>query len=175
MKKISTSRLILRPLRISDEKAINNNIRSPEVLEHMRILSYPYDESTTLPFITKAISDFELGLQYVYAICIKKNKDPIGIISLTHLDRKNSEAEIYYWLGKDHWHRGYMTEAIGAILDLGFNVLNLREISARVSSANRDSMQLLTKYGFKYKNTIPYGRFKNGKYYDELIYLIRKS
>ena len=175
MKKISTSRLILRSLRPSDEKSVNINIRSPEVLEHMRILSYPYDESTTLPFIKKAIADLEHGLQYVYAICLKKNNDLMGIVALTHVDRKSSEAEIYYWLGKEYWRCGYMSEAINAVVDLGLNSLDLRYIFARVSSANGDSIRLLTKNGFTFKKSIPNGRFKNGKYYAELIYWIKKS
>ncbi|MDZ7795950.1 MAG: GNAT family N-acetyltransferase [Candidatus Marinimicrobia bacterium] len=175
MYKLHTQRLLLRPLRPADADGINKNIRSEAVLEHMRVLSYPYDIRTTLPFVRKAIRDLRNGSQYVFAVCNGSNDTFMGIIALTHIDPRKKCAEVYYWLGQDFWHRGYMPEALNAVRDFAFNTLNLQHIRARVSSANFASIKLLKKSGFILERTLPEARYKYGKSYDELCYGIGRD
>ncbi|MFO7840617.1 MAG: GNAT family N-acetyltransferase [Fidelibacterota bacterium] len=175
MYKLHTQRLLLRPLRPSDTDEINKNIQSEAVLEHMRILSYPYDISTTPPFIRRAIRDFRNGSQYVFAVCNKSSDTFMGIIALSHIDLHRKCAEVYYWLGQDFWHKAYMPEAINAVRDFAFNTLNLQHILARVSSANFASIKLLEKSGFILERILPDARNKYGKKYDELCYAMRRN
>ncbi|MBW6458593.1 MAG: GNAT family N-acetyltransferase [FCB group bacterium] len=170
MQSLITSRLLLRPLGLTDAKAIDTNIRSEAVLEHMRNLSYPYDTDRTIPFIREAIEDFISGKQYVYAICNKKKNNLMGIIALSHIDRRSGSAEIYYWLGESYWHRGYMLEAVSAVLEHGFYDLALKRIFARVCAGNTASVKLLEKAGFRLEHMQKNGRSKDGKYEDELYY-----
>ena len=54
------------------------------------------------------------------------------LIGATGLEsyRKHDRAELGYWIGKPDWDRAYCTEAAAAVLDYGFNDLNLNRIQA---------------------------------------------
>ena len=45
--------------------------------------------------------------------------------------------------------KGLMTEAIHAIIDYGFNIMNLNRIEALVGIENAPSLKLMEKYSFK--------------------------
>ena len=47
----------------------------------------------------------------IWAICDKKTEKMIGAIKFEKLDEIRKEAEIGYFLRKDFWSQGYMTES----------------------------------------------------------------
>ena len=59
-----------------------------------------------------------------------------------------SKAEIGYDLSKDYWGKGFMQEAIGPILDFGFEEMGLSMVEAEVEKENARSITLLKKLGF---------------------------
>lgn len=172
MAPLTTSRLLLRPLRLTDAEAIDKNIQSKAVLEHMLNMSYPYDTDRTIPFIREAMRDFTSGNQYVYAICDKHTHVFMGIIALSHIDYRTRSAEIYYWLGDTYWCRGYMSEAVSAVIGHSFHDLTLKHLFARVAAGNSGSIALLEKAGFRLQNVHKDGRYKNGNYEDEFMYCL---
>ena len=54
----------------------------------------------------------------IWAICDKKEQRMIGAIKFEKLDEIKKEAEIGYFLKKDYWSQGYMTEAVTKLRDL---------------------------------------------------------
>ena len=55
---------------------------------------------------------------YQWAIVLKDNGDePIGGISVVHMDEKVAAEHIGYCLGKKWWHKGIMSEALKAVLN----------------------------------------------------------
>ena len=62
----------------------------------------------------------------------------------THTNR----SEIGYDLAVDFWNRGIMTEAVAALLQYGFNTMNLHRIEARMNPQNRGSQLVCEKLGF---------------------------
>jgi len=57
-------------------------------------------------------------------------------------------AGIGYELGHVFWRKGIMTEALTAIIGLGFKVMGLNRIEAVVMPENEPSLRLLAKLGF---------------------------
>ena len=54
----------------------------------------------------------------VWAICDKESQQMIGSIKFEKLDEIKQEAELGYFLKKDYWGRGLMTECVKEILFL---------------------------------------------------------
>jgi [ribosomal protein S5]-alanine N-acetyltransferase len=68
----------------------------------------------------------------------------------------SSHVEVGYRLPQSSWGKGYATEATRAVLDYGFNVVGLNEITAVTHADNAASQQVLTKVGLKRDGTFNY-------------------
>lgn len=64
--------------------------------------------------------------------------------------------EIGYVLSKDYWGRGFMPEAVQAVIQYLFEVENLDFIIASHFEHNRQSARVQQKCGFAYGKTLPY-------------------
>ena len=51
----------------------------------------------------------------VWAICNQDNQEMIGSIKFEKIDEIKKEAEIGYFLKKDAWSQGFMTEAVSKL------------------------------------------------------------
>ena len=64
-------------------------------------------------------------------------------------------AELFYALFSDEdKQKGMMKEALGAVLEYGFTVMELHRIAALVRRDNLPSLKLLQYYGFKFEGTL---------------------
>jgi [ribosomal protein S5]-alanine N-acetyltransferase len=57
-------------------------------------------------------------------------------------------AELGYCLRSPFWRRGYMGEALAALIDYAFATLKLRRLEADVDPGNAGSVRLLERMGF---------------------------
>lgn len=89
----------------------------------------------------------------------------------------HDRAEIGYGLRTDTVKRkGYMSEAITAVLDYGFSQMNLHRIEAMASPSNDASIRVLEGNGFVREGLLKQHYFINDVYEDSAIYaLIRKE
>lgn len=70
-------------------------------------------------------------------------------------------GEIGYELGQSYWRQGYMSEALQALLALGFNSMELNRIEALTVPENEASAALLRSLGFTEEGTLrDYDYFK---------------
>lgn len=81
---------------------------------------------------------------YQWAIVLKDNGDePIGGISVVHMDEKVATAHIGYCLGKKWLHKGIMSEALKALMDLLFDVAGFNRIESRHDPNNPNSGKVM--------------------------------
>jgi len=73
----------------------------------------------------------------------------VGTCTLAHLDPTNRRAEIGFVLGRAHWGRGLMKDAVRLLLDHAFGTLGLHRIEADVDPRNVRSLRLLERLGFR--------------------------
>lgn len=64
------------------------------------------------------------------------------------------EAEIGYWLGKPHWGRGLIPEAVTALLSRCFDELKLDAVWCAYYDGNDKSKRVCDKCGFRYHHTV---------------------
>lgn len=87
-----------------------------------------------------------------WVICKKEDKKLLGYISFHHIDVSQKYAEIGYALSVEQHRKGIMQEAINAVLNYGFDILQLKYIIANVNVKNIPSQKLLLKSGFVIKS-----------------------
>ncbi len=84
-------------------------------------------------------------------LSIVKNQDDsiIGVIGLHELDFQNGTGYLGYFLAKEHWNHGYVTEAVSLAIDYSFKRMNLRKLHSSVYEPNTGSIRVLQKNGFR--------------------------
>ena len=82
-----------------------------------------------------------------YAICLYSNDKYIGNVQLTNI--KNKTAEFHIFIGdKRYWGKGIGKEATKKIIELGFNVMRLKEIYLEAKRNNIAAVKESKKNGF---------------------------
>jgi RimJ/RimL family protein N-acetyltransferase len=72
----------------------------------------------------------------------------IGQCTLFGLANTSRRGEIGYALAASAWGRGYMHEALTALLDHGFDALDLHRVEADIDPLNAASARSLARLGF---------------------------
>lgn len=94
----------------------------------------------------------------------------IGLISLINIDYINRSAELHIFIGdKKNRGKGIGTFAVNAMIEHGFNNLNLRRIELEVLEDNAIAVHTYEKCGFIREGLKRSAIFKNGKYVSVII------
>lgn len=142
-----TERLSLQRIKLEDEKdlfALRSN-------EHINaFLDRPSAKSVAaarqfIHQVNDAIAD---NKSINWAIVLNETGKLIGTICLWQFVKADSKAEIGYELLPSHQGKGLMQEAIAAVVEYGFKIIELEVIEAEVHVENVKSIQLLEKNGF---------------------------
>jgi RimJ/RimL family protein N-acetyltransferase len=115
---------------------------------------------------------FENNTGYTFAVRNKEGQI-LGAIGLH--DRDDDKAELGYWMGKPFWNKGYITEAATALIDFGFNELQINKIYATYFLDNPASGRIMEKIGMEKEALLKQHLKKDGKYIDVMMYSILKN
>ena len=97
--------------------------------------------------------------------------DAVGAVGLElRNDIYRKAPLIGYWLGKDYWGHGIMTEAVKLVTAYAFANLDVVRLQAGILGNNPKSMRVLEKSGFTKEGILRNAIFKNGVVLDEHIY-----
>lgn len=150
MKEIITKRLIIRHFTINDSSDLYEYAKSELVGPNAGWKPHKSEEESK-EIVNMFIEDDES-----YAIVLKSENKVIGSIgfhdSKPDVDLQDLEQrEIGYVLNPKYWGNGYMPEALNAIIDYGFNKINLDLIWCGHYDFNNNSKRVVEKCGFKYR------------------------
>lgn len=169
---IETKDLVLRELTHDDLPGYFEIFGNAEVLKYYGLK--PKDNAQDLiKRLERNIALFHKKKGMRFAIC-NKNNELIGTIGFKYWDKRNLKTEISYELVPKHWNKGYMTQAINAIVKFGFKH-QLNRIEAWVMSDNIGSSKVLIKCGFKTEGVHRQSLKWDGKLHDIEWYSILKS
>ena len=174
MEALHTTRLLLRPWKITDAEALYAQAHNPIIGKRCGWSPHKSVEES------REIIEVVLSKSHSFAICLANNI-PIGSIGLllqgeSNLPISESEAEIGYWLGEDFWGKGYVTEATLRVLQYAFEELHLTQLWAGAYEENIASQRVLEKCGFGYHHTIEDFLFPlTGERHTSLIYTLNRE
>lgn len=80
------------------------------------------------------------------------------------------QAKLGYWLGVPYWNRGYMTEAVQALVGYGFTELGLNKITASHFARNPASGRVMQKLGMTQEGLLRQDVRKNDDFEDLVLY-----
>ncbi|HNS11007.1 MAG TPA: GNAT family protein [Bacteroidia bacterium] len=110
-----------------------------------------------------------------WAVCSAENPTLLGIVSYHFIDKANHRAELGYILNDNHWGKGFTNDAVSALINFGFSIMDLHSIEAKINPDNVASKQLLLKHHFKKEAYFRENYYYEGKFLDTEVYSLLKS
>ncbi|WP_346984515.1 GNAT family N-acetyltransferase [Chryseobacterium sp. POE27] len=145
--KLETERLQLKEINENHVEDILK-IRSNEVINRFVKRNSPKNNYDALQFILTIKERTKNNQTYYWGISLKSQPELIGTICLWNFSEDRKTAEVGYEMLPDYHGKGFMSEALKAVIDFGFNELDLREIVAFTNRFNENSKKLLLRHGF---------------------------
>ncbi|HKM34653.1 MAG TPA: GNAT family N-acetyltransferase [Lachnospiraceae bacterium] len=143
---LETNRLVLREIRINDAEAIYDYLSDSEVIKYLEGSTDSIEEAKG--YISCISEGYEKRTDIRWGIELKENNTLIGDCGLGHINEPKTPTELGYILSKKYWNKGYMSEALKAILEYGFEELRLHRIQGWTHPDNIISSRLLLNNGF---------------------------
>lgn len=129
---------------------------------------YPYTRKNAEDFIAFAQGETERG-GYYRAIVV--GGKAVGGIAVTRgQDVCRRSGEIGYWLTPACWGKGIMTGAVRTACEEVFENTDIVRVYAEVFAPNAASCRVLEKNGFAKEGIKRKSVFKNGAFYDSIVY-----
>ena len=149
--RLETDRLILREWTLDDLDDFYEYAKNPDVGPRAGWLPHENKEQS-LEILNKFIKD-----KKTFAIVYKENNKVIGSLGIERYGAEDKLSEFFdyqgreigYVLSKDYWGRGLMPEAVKAVIDYCFNVLDLDFLLCGHFDFNNQSRRAQEKCGFK--------------------------
>ena len=159
---IQTNRLLLRQFVESDLENVFKGLSDPEIIKFYGV-SYKTIEDTKEQM--KFFADLEKNETGIWwAVCSLDNATFYGAGGLNSLSKEHKKAEIGFWLLKNYWGQGIMTETMPIICNYGFEQLGLHRIEGIVETDNLNCKNAMKKLDFKHEGTMKDREIKNGRF-----------
>lgn len=149
--RLESSRLLLRRPQLSDAAAIFEGYgRDAEVI---RYLSWSAHKSVidTRNYLRQIKEDWEQCRSYTYAICLREASPLIGMILMRV---KDGRATFGYAMGRAHWGKGYVPEALSALVELALAEPDIWRAEAYCDVENISSARVMEKAGMSYEGVL---------------------
>jgi RimJ/RimL family protein N-acetyltransferase len=140
---ITTARLVLRRPKSSDATAKYEYGSDPEVARYMDWARHT-SLSDTVAFVERAASSWRSGDEYTWTITVKPEDRAVGSVACRV---RGHAADLGYVLAREHWGRGYATEAAKAVFEWAATLEGVWRIWATCDVENAASVRVLEKIG----------------------------
>ena len=148
---LETERLVLRPTSVSDAEQMYANWASdPEVTKYL--LWQPHaDIDVTKSILAGWDKENEKPDYYHWGIVMKDSGQIIGTGGALGINEKHHSTELGYCMSRAYWGKGYMSEAVAAMIEYLFNTVGLNRITARHDPDNIGSGRVMQKCGMVFE------------------------
>lgn len=147
-----TDRLILREPVLGDTAGALGFLSDPEVMRWTHLGPDPYDEAQARRWIEDVIfhNRFVPRSSHNMVIVERQTGQIVGWIGIGNPDVPEiGNLDFGYALRRDRWGRGYMTEALVALLDFAFTEMRATIIFGECEAVNAGSYRVMEKAGMK--------------------------
>jgi ribosomal-protein-alanine N-acetyltransferase len=159
---------VLRPIKMSDAKAYFETMQ---------------DKETKKGFMTvpKSLQEAKKEIkEHVQRACKKTSEtfaidvdgEYAGYVKIDHenWDPKEYHGRIHYCTHPKFRGKGITTKAVKLVTEYAFKRYKFKRIVGRCRSFNKASARVLEKAGYKLEGIMRKDAFKDGKYYDNMIW-----
>ncbi|MFD3259686.1 GNAT family N-acetyltransferase [Paenibacillus lentus] len=110
-----------------------------------------------------------------FGIYLNNSSRLIGSCGFCHWNKAHYKAELVYELHPDFRKRGFIKEALSALIDFGFEDMELNRIEARIEGSNQAAQRTLLSLGFRHEGTEREAEYDDGEFIDILCFSLLKS
>ncbi|NVI90592.1 GNAT family N-acetyltransferase [Actinomadura sp. BRA 177] len=158
----TSSRVELCPLALSDEDEFCSLVqastelhrpwmRLPATAEEFRVWMRRFDDGTNLGFLVR----------------VRETGAAAGMVNINSIIRGRYQgASLGYAAFAPFAGRGYMTEGLAVALQYAFTELRLHRLEANIQPANKASLALVQRLGFRYEGLSPAYLYIDGCWQD---------
>lgn len=147
---LRTARLLLRPLRPDDAPALFGVYSDPRVMRYWSTAPWTGIE-TAHALIARDLTEMQHGGYLRLGLETREGRELVGTCTLFDFVPQCRRVELGYALASARWGRGYMHEALVALLGYGFDTLDLNRVEADVDPRNLASTRSLERLGFHHE------------------------
>ncbi|MCC6612245.1 MAG: GNAT family N-acetyltransferase [Anaerolineae bacterium] len=138
----------------------------------------PYQDIAQARAAIEGIADdFATRRTLRWGIVLKEAGDDaiVGQIGYNYWARRDHRAAVGFDLARIYWGRGLMTEALHAVVQFGFERMQLNRIDADADDENIASQRVLTKVGFVREGLQRQQYYEDGTFHDLAIFGLLKQ
>jgi len=171
---IEASRVRLRHLEESDTDSLFEIFSDEKAL---RFWSTPpfKERAEAAELLTEIHDSFREKSLFQWGIARKSDDKIIGTSTLFRLDDQSRRAEIGYILNRRFWGRGYVNEALRALLGFAFEKMNLHRVEADIDPRNTASRKVVERLGFQKEGHLRERWIVDDEIQDTLFYGLLES
>ena len=155
MPKLETDRLILREIHSDDTEAILDCWMQDENVSRYMWWKAGDDINEVKDFVQFELNNLKNDRWDRWIIDLKSTNEIVGTC-LLFFNEDEEHWDISYNLGKKFWGKGYVTEAMNAVMKYAVKVMKIKEICTTYAIENLASGNVLQKLGFQFIKEVPY-------------------
>ncbi|MCL2697035.1 MAG: GNAT family N-acetyltransferase [Oscillospiraceae bacterium] len=169
-KELETDRLFLKNISTDDKDFIFKMFSDEKVTQYL-LDNEPLTDIKGADEIINLFTQSEPRNLHRWILVRKSDNEKIGTCGFHCWDKQAGYCDIGYDLSPEFWGKGYMSEAIQAILDFAKNEMKVSKINACVYPENNKSVILLEKHGFIFNGQMKDEIFRGKKYLHKIYVL----
>src|SRR5215813_293699 len=167
--------LYLSPITIEDKLALLEHLRTKDVYNTTLNIPYPYVPADADWWIRKRVEHARRQEREI-TLALREQGKLIGVVGADSLELGMSHrAEIGYWIARQYWGQGIMTDAVRTYVRYAFAELGVTRLTAHVFDFNSASARVLEKNGFVLEGTLRKHFLKDGRLIDAMLYGLLKD
>ena len=176
--RITTSRLILRPLLEGDENDLFEYQSNRDIVKYIPWPERTLDEVKAALNNALANGKETLKVEKDFIVLAWELKDSGKVVGQSSLSLESSldeRAEIGWVTHQDFQRLGLAYEASRALIDYAFENMDLHRIIANIDTRGPGSAMLAERLGMRLEGTFKDGEFFKGEWCDMWLYAILKG
>ncbi len=171
--RVKGDEVVLRPMKPEEVDLIHEWANNPDVMP------FWYGKKKTFDQIKEDWKPHYFSDEDSYSgrcFAIEVDKKPIGMISHNKIDRDNKSTDIDIVIGKkEHWGKGYGTDALSVFISFLFETFNLNRIWLAAYVYNRRAIKAYQKVGFKKEGILREDALIDGEFVDSVLFAILRK
>ena len=159
----------LRSFELSDLDSIMENWNKIHLRRELGPV-VPHSREEREAWIRKTWDDRQRGSAYAFAIEEIASGNFLGHASLNNVSKINRKASVSIAIyDEKNRGKGFGTDALRVLLEIGFSYLNLHRIGLNVFNTNPRAHTVYEKVGFKRVGEHRHTDFVNGRYVNDIV------
>jgi RimJ/RimL family protein N-acetyltransferase len=165
---LATDRLLLRDFTAGDVDAVQAYAADPEVCRFMEW--GPNTPHQTREFVDEMLAAASRPDRTTITWAVTVGGALAGACMISVTSAQHRRGEIGYVLAREHWGKGYATEAASAVLAFARGELGLHRIEATCRPSNVGSQRVLRKLGMQQEGVLRSHILIRGNREDSLLF-----